>query len=122
MKCLLCYGWFYSAVASVHNGVQIMYCTLVSFAMRLLQQCGPKRSHGALLCRWFYQKAVDSFGSWEATQIWLHSHIPSLWSCIMLALIGHFFKDCIEKFAQSQASYEHDLELRAKALSLKCNQ
>ena len=40
----------------------------------------------------------------------------------MLALIGHFVKDCIEKFAQSQASYEHDLQLRAKALSLKRNQ
>lgn len=65
---------------------------------------------------------LDSLTSWESAKTWLHSQIPSWWGLIMLLFIGHFVKDCIEQFAQSQASYEHDLQLRAKAQSLKQNQ
>ena len=65
---------------------------------------------------------LDSFASWQSAGTWLQSQIPSLWGCVMLLFIGHFVKDCIEQFAQSQASYEHDLLLRAKAQRLKQNQ
>ena len=72
--------------------------------------------------RWFYKKMLDSFTSWQSAGIWLRSQTPSLWGFVMILFIGHFIKDCIEQFAQSQASYEHDLQLRAKAQGLKRNQ
>ena len=65
---------------------------------------------------------LDSFTSWGATKLWLQSQVPSLWGFIMLLFIGHFVKDCIEQFAQSQASYKHDIQLRAQARGLKRNQ
>ena len=65
---------------------------------------------------------LHSLTSWEAAKAWLYSQTPSWWGLVMLLFIGHFVKDCIEQFAQSQASYEHDLQLRAKAQSLKQNQ
>ncbi len=65
---------------------------------------------------------LDSFTSWQSAHTWLRSQVPSLWGLVMLVFIGHFVKDCIEQFAQSQASYEHDLQLRAKAQSMKRNQ
>lgn len=72
--------------------------------------------------RWFYQRMLDSFTSWQSAGIWLRSQTPSLWGLVMILFIGHFIKDCIEQFAQSQASYEHDLQLRARAQGLKRNQ
>ena len=62
---------------------------------------------------------LDSLTTWKSAKTWLHSQIPSWWGLVMLLFIGHFVKDCIEQFAQSQASYEHDLQLRAKAKRLK---
>ena len=73
-------------------------------------------------CRGFLRRLLDSLTSWKSARSWLHSQTPSWWGLVMLLFIGHFVKDCIEQFAQSQASYEHDLQLRAKAHSLKRDQ
>ena len=73
-------------------------------------------------CRWFFQRMLDSFRSWEAFSGWAYSQLPSAWNCVVLLMIGHFVKDCIEQFAQAHAHHEHDAQLRTEAVRLKRRQ
>ena len=73
-------------------------------------------------CRWFFQRMLDSFRSWEAFSGWAYSQLPSAWNCVVFLMIGHFVKDCIEQFAQAHAHHEHDAQLRTEALRLKRRQ
>lgn len=123
---MVCHDCF----TSLQSSTAYVFAQSLPFASRIphdLHGCSPSDFcwHCCSLVdvrRWFYRKLTESFSSRQAAQAWLYAQIPSLWSCVTLALIGHFLKECIENFAQSQASYEHDLQLRAKAHSLKRNQ
>ena len=59
---------------------------------------------------------ADNFRSLGAFKAWVWSYVPvvggaSAWSTIVFLMVMHFVASCVEQFAQSQASYEHNKEL-----------
>ena len=59
---------------------------------------------------------ADNFRSMGAFKAWVWSYVPvvggaSAWSTIVFLMVMHFVASCVEQFAQSQASYEHNKEL-----------
>ena len=59
---------------------------------------------------------ADNFRSVGAFRAWVWSYVPvvggaSAWSTIVFLMVAHFVASCVEQFAQSQASYEHNKEL-----------
>jgi len=46
----------------------------------------------------------------------------SAWGCIVFLMIAHFLTSCVEQFAQSQATYAHNLRLLAEAEKLRRRQ
>ncbi len=59
---------------------------------------------------------ADNFRSVGAFKAWVWSYVPvvggaSAWSTIVFLMVMHFVASCVEQFAQSQASYEHNKEL-----------
>jgi hypothetical protein len=63
----------------------------------------------------------------ESLQAWLLTYVPiwggaSLWNWIVFIMMAHFFKGCIEQFAQSQAVYEDGLVLEREVERLTKNE
>ncbi|KAK9829946.1 hypothetical protein WJX72_008802 [[Myrmecia] bisecta] len=73
----------------------------------------------ALDNRWFYQRVLDSIRSWATFKATLWSLVPSPWGFVVLVLMTHFLKDCVEQFAQSRATHEHNRALRQRLDELK---
>ena len=74
--------------------------------------------------RWLLERMADNFRSLGAFKAWVWGYVPivggaSAWSSIVFLMVMHFVASCVEQFAQSQASYEHNRELVAQALRLQ---
>ena len=59
----------------------------------------------ALARRVAYLRLTEHFRSAQAAKAWAIGYVPivggaSLWSCIVLLMILHFLRECIEQFAQ----------------------
>ena len=58
-----------------------------------------------------YLRFTDNFRSWKAAKLWAWGYLPvvggaSLWSCVVLLMILHFLRECIEQFAQASPAPE----------------
>ena len=76
------------------------------------------------LCRWIMERLADNFRSRGAFKAWVWSYVPvvggaSAWPSLVFLMVMHFVASCVEQFAQSQASYEHNRELMQEALRLQ---
>ncbi len=76
----------------------------------------------ALACagRWFFERLADNFKSVDALRAWLWSYVPivggaSAWPTLVFLMVMHFVVSCLEQFAQSQATYEHNRAILAEA-------
>jgi hypothetical protein len=63
---------------------------------------------------------AQNFRSWQALKAWVWSYVPvvggaSAWPSLVFLMVMHFVASCVEQFAQSQASYEHNRLLVAEA-------
>ena len=57
------------------------------------------------MCRVAYLRFTEHFRSAQAAKAWALGYVPlvgggSLWSCIVLFMILHFLRECVEQFAQ----------------------
>jgi hypothetical protein len=76
------------------------------------------------LCRWIMERLADNFRSIGAFKAWVWSYVPvvggaSAWPSLVFLMVMHFVASCLEQFAQSQASYEHNRELMQEAVRLQ---
>lgn len=74
--------------------------------------------------RWFLGRLADNFKSVRALRRFAWGYVPvfggaSAWGCLVFIMIGHFLTSCVEQFAQSQATYAHNLRLLAEAEKLR---
>lgn len=77
-------------------------------------------------CRWLLERLADNFRSVEAFRAWVWSYVPvvggaSAWATLVFLMVMHFVASCVEQFAQSQASYEHNRALLQEAQRLQKN-
>ena len=70
------------------------------------------------------EQLADNFRSIGAFKAWVWSYVPvvggaSAWPSLVFLMVMHFVASCVEQFAQSQASYEHNRELMQEAVRLQ---
>jgi len=95
------------------------------------RRCSPasRRASGRARARarWFLGRLADNFKSARALRAFAWGYVPvvggaSAWGCIVFLMIAHFLTSCVEQFAQSQATYAHNLRLLAEAEKLRRRQ
>ena len=101
-----------------------IHVVLVALPARRLGEKATVLSPGMLMRRWLLERMADNFRSIGAFKAWVWGYVPivggaSAWSSIVFLMVMHFVASCVEQFAQSQASYEHNRELLAQALRLQ---
>ena len=74
--------------------------------------------------RWALARLADNFRSLRAARAWAWGYVPlvggaSAWHSLVFLMIAHFVASCVEQFAQSQATFEHNAAILAEARRLQ---
>ncbi|KAK9917565.1 hypothetical protein WJX75_005821 [Coccomyxa subellipsoidea] len=112
--------WLWDTLGHTATPAQVVHQAIVHNIASFQAGVARRQAATSLDRRWFWERLADNFRSVSAARAWLWSYVPivggaSAWPSLVFLMVMHFVVSCLEQFAQSQATYEHNRAILSEA-------